>query len=199
MSDARREALRVLEVWRGEATGWVRARVLALARRNGEYHADMMVGVRLGPPRTLDVVTDHLARQGLIEKLNAAGEREHRPTRNRSKAWVWRLTPEGHVMGDALHEKIGDKLPVGDPLNATALREEAVALDPPGMAFELLRAMSYGHKVQVTLFGGDVIEGHVTRQIDQRSLRRSNEPVTAAYEVDGKLIEVRRCRMVTAL
>lgn len=92
------KATTLIEKWKAEEFGWVKMRILALADTYGEYHADLLVGVRLDSPNMVGAAVNALARQGLLEKLNRHGEVEHRQTLNgksRRASYVWRLTPNG--------------------------------------------------------------------------------------------------------
>lgn len=110
------EATALFERWKSHEFGWVRARILTLARIHGEYHGDMIAGIEVSSPNIIGAAMNALANQGLIEKLNREGEVDHRmsaiPT-NRRKSHVWRLTTKGKVAAAHLRQSLGgtDRLP----------------------------------------------------------------------------------------
>lgn len=105
------EAQALFEKWKGEEYGWVKARILTLARIHGEYHADMMIGVELESPNMIGAAVNALARGGYLEKLNRQGEVEHRQTASgtsRRASYVWRLSAKGRDTAAKLRKALGD-------------------------------------------------------------------------------------------
>lgn len=110
-----READELFNSWRPMEYGWLRARIIALAARHGEYHADMLAGVEITEPNQVGAAVQALARMDILEKLNRDGDVEHRTGTSDAahgrQSYVWRLTPKGRVLGDRWREERGDKLP----------------------------------------------------------------------------------------
>ena len=110
------KATELFSKWRGEEFGWVKARIVTLARIHGEYHADMMIGVTLSQPNMIGAAVNALARSGYLEKLNREGDVEHRQTRSgtsRRASYVWRLSADGRALSAHLRKALGntDRLP----------------------------------------------------------------------------------------
>lgn len=97
------EALATIKRWRKEDDGWVKARIVTMARINGEWHASEMVD----EPKVPNAV-QALSRAALIEKVNALGKIERRGT-----TYVWRLSATGRAYAAHLRRALGntDRLP----------------------------------------------------------------------------------------
>lgn len=94
VSDA--ETAATIARWRSDLEGWRKARVVQIARLQGEYHASMDNMNGSAPTSTL-------AKAGLLEKLNAAGDVE-----KRGSSYVWRLSARGRVLAIQLRRVLGD-------------------------------------------------------------------------------------------
>lgn len=100
-----REATALFEKWKAEEFGWVKAKILTVARQRGEYHADDMIGLELAQPNMIGAAVNALARAGFLEKLNREGRIEHRETRSKTSrraSYVWRLSARGRVLAEEL-------------------------------------------------------------------------------------------------
>lgn len=98
------EASQAFATWKATEFGWLKTRVLLLAREHGEYHSEMLVGVGLTNRNLIGALTNSLASQDLMEMLNRRGDPETRISSNtsRRKSNVWRLTITGRAMADDL-------------------------------------------------------------------------------------------------
>lgn len=109
-------AQELLERWRADEMGWVRARILQVARLRGEVHADDLADLPLEQPNVIGAVINALCRGSrewggpLItstgERRRAAAEASHG-----RRSDVYRLTPVGVTVAYRLRMEVGDRLP----------------------------------------------------------------------------------------
>lgn len=94
------EAIETFAAWRADEFGRLKVRVLLLAHEHGEYHSEMLVGMKLSNRNLIGAVTNVLASKDLMEQKNKRGEVETRisSTTSRRRSFVWRLTPAGALM-----------------------------------------------------------------------------------------------------
>lgn len=90
-----------LETARADDAPRIRSAILRTALHRGEFHADDAADWPVSQPNQIGAQVNALAKMGLLEKLNANGEPEHRKARAKAShgraSYVWRLTGKGHV------------------------------------------------------------------------------------------------------
>jgi hypothetical protein len=88
------EAQALYEHWRAERWGWVRARILMLTLKHGEFHGDYLSGVALPEPNIVGAAVRAMNREGLIRSTG-----EHRASQSVAahgrRSYVYELTAEG--------------------------------------------------------------------------------------------------------
>lgn len=103
-------AIALLKEWRGEEMGWVRARIVQLARRHGEYHADQLAEVQLAQPNVIGAAVRALMSGGYIEPTGERRRNEAKAAHGR-RSDVYRLTERGRTLAGRLQDEVGDRLP----------------------------------------------------------------------------------------
>jgi hypothetical protein len=104
-------ATALIEKWKAQEFGWVRALVVTLARIHHEYHADLLIGMEVHAP-AVGAAINSLSKSGLLEKASHEPRQTKNPTSRRA-SYPWRLTPRGQEFAMMLRRKMGntDRLP----------------------------------------------------------------------------------------
>lgn len=100
------EVQAIFRAWRDQEYSFVRARILLAAAENGEWHADDIAFLQIEEPNVIGAAVNALAKEGLLEKLNGAGEVEHRKgsaeAAHGRASYVWRATEQGKCVARKL-------------------------------------------------------------------------------------------------
>jgi len=87
----------LFERWKTEEYAWLKARILLIAKKHGEYHADYMATVEMTQRNLIGASVRALVASGLI-----ASTGEHRTGQTVAshgrRSYVYRLTGSGEVM-----------------------------------------------------------------------------------------------------
>lgn len=113
--------------------GWVRARIVLLALRAGEFHAEQMAEIQLPQPNMIGAAVNALATWGVLEKKNRRGEQEHRsgsnPASHGRASYVWRLTdPRGRQFAARMPSRLAE-IQVPEVHQVVELSTDLIPLD----------------------------------------------------------------------
>jgi uncharacterized low-complexity protein len=104
------EAGALFQMWRAETWGWLKARIVVIARRRGEFHGDDLAGVELGERNIIGAVVNALVTSGWLESTG-----EHRAGRSAAshgrRSYVYRLTERGEQLADSVAHVERGRLP----------------------------------------------------------------------------------------
>lgn len=104
------EATALFRQWRSEEWGWLKARVLWIAGRDGEYHADNLADLTLAQPNIIGAVVGALVRGHMLvstgEHRRGSSEASHG-----RRSYVYVLTPKGLRTVEAMRAAPRELLP----------------------------------------------------------------------------------------
>jgi len=146
-TDSLAEAQQLQGDFKAQEAERIRRMILLVAADLGEFHADHAASWEVSEPNVIGAQVNALARMGLLEKRNRAGEVEHRKasaTASHGRAsYVWRLSAKGRSF-------LNDTLPASGGIVRPSPPAQSEAGSAPmtepleGLRPEPTRARSYG-------------------------------------------------------
>lgn len=84
----------LFQTWRGDEWGWLKARILMIGMKYGEYHGDYLAKTALAEPNIIGALVRSMVSERLLESTG-----EHRkgaaPAAHGRRSYVYRLTERG--------------------------------------------------------------------------------------------------------
>lgn len=105
------QAQEMFRRWKPEEFGWLKARILLIAKAKGEFHGDFLEGTELSERSIIGATVNSLVRSHLLVSTG-----EHRRSRTAAgharRSYVYVLTVRGRSLMDQLAEVPREELPV---------------------------------------------------------------------------------------